>query len=170
MKMYKCKVCGWHDSVSDGDLCPQCESPGVCVSKISKNVKSMSSWSIERIQQKTGLRTRQDIKKQVICQYQDLHSISKVGKNMGVSKQTILNWLHLWNIPMRSRGGDNSKGRTRESRFTLFYEYDGRSYHLTELVKFSQVKKHTLYLRLHKGWTVKAAVEAPANTNRSKAE
>lgn len=93
----------------------------------------------------------------------------------GQKYESIKKFCEDYKIPLQSYYNNKRKGMSNEEIFDKYvnserkerqeyinmYEYEGQQMSLEELSQLSGIKKHTIYQRLLKGWSVVDAVETP---------
>lgn len=87
------------------------------------------------------------------------YPLSRIGGIFDIKSQTVCNHLTRLNVPRRSRGGaNNKKGFLAAKRCQLHY-IDGVP--IAEYCRKHNLPYHTIWARIHRGWTPYEAVSIP---------
>lgn len=95
------------------------------------------------------------------------NTLREIEKEFNLTKGLLHHRINKMNLTLEEaierpiakvgRGASKRKKETKEK-----FNYDGEFFTLDELVDLSGLRKDTLYRRLKRGWSVKEAIETPA--------
>lgn len=98
------------------------------------------------------------------------NTLTEIEREFNLSKGLLHHRINKMNLTLEEaierpiakvgRGASKRKKETKETKEK--FNYDGELFTLDELVDLSGLRKDTLYRRLKRGWSVKEAIETPA--------
>lgn len=88
-------------------------------------------------------------KQQILKDIQQLQSIAAIGRKYNKTDNAVKRWMKKYNIPCTIKDIKNN----------IVYQYQGQKYLLSQLAKKFNINLYTLRLRIHKGYSIKEAIQ-----------